>query len=115
MQSKNIFLIFIAENYIFLLTFIYHCCIMLIIKNRKLECSVRDDFMARKEKVKVTQSLGFNADRPKDRELLSKVNNYASLKINDGIDATSLIRNFLCRKLGEEIQRINSEQAVQTA
>lgn len=71
--------------------------------------------MKKKETMKVTQSLGFNSDRPKDRELLSKVNTYAALKINDGIDATSLIRNFLCRKLEEEIKRITSEQLAQTA
>lgn len=69
--------------------------------------------MARTQKMemKTINSITFNKDCVVDREVISKINAYCSLPENEGLPPTSVIRNFLLRKLGELINQSQTKQA----
>ena len=70
--------------------------------------------MARKQKkvkLKTITSLHYDRGNTVDKKLIGTVNVFCSLEENEGIPPTSLVRNFLLRKMQEAIINSNQKQA----
>jgi len=61
------------------------------------------------EQMRVVKTLGFKTSDVQDGELLQLVNNYA--RYFPGIQAKSLLRNFLLKALPKEIERLHQAQS----
>ena len=60
----------------------------------------------KKKKMKTIYSLYYNSkENPFDRDLMVRVNSYCSLPENEGLPPTTVIRNYLLRKLAIEKKR----------
>jgi len=59
----------------------------------------------RKKKMRTINTLHYSKDEAVDRTLISTVNTYCSLPENEGLPPTSVVRNYLLRKMQEDIKK----------
>lgn len=65
----------------------------------------------KKEKLKTINTLNYSKDCSVDRKLISTVNVFCSLDENEGIPPTSVVRNFLLRKMQDAINKSRKRRA----
>lgn len=65
----------------------------------------------KKEKLKTVNTLNYDKNCPVDRTLLATVNTYCSLPENEGLPPTSIVRNYLIRKMKEDIKQSQKSRA----